>query len=47
MTAQVRYDLVKSILRDLDITDAEALRRIAEVESGLRRYEPPMSEEDA
>jgi hypothetical protein len=31
MTAQQRHDLIKSIARDKTISDAEALRRIAEI----------------
>ena len=31
MTAQQRHDLIKSIARDKTISDADALRRIAEV----------------
>jgi hypothetical protein len=31
MTAQQRHDLIKSIARDKTISDADALRRIAEI----------------
>ena len=31
MTAQQRHDLIKSIARDETLSDAEALRRIAEI----------------
>jgi hypothetical protein len=31
MTAQQRHDLIKSIARDRTISDAEALRQIAEI----------------
>jgi hypothetical protein len=31
MTAQQRHDLIKRIARDKTISDAEALRRIAEI----------------
>lgn len=31
MTAQQRHDLIKSIARDRTISDADALRRIAEI----------------
>jgi hypothetical protein len=31
MTAQQRHDLIKSIARDKTLSDAEALRRIAEI----------------
>lgn len=45
MTAQERYDLIKSTLHDDSIPDAEALRRIAQVrqQSLPARLDQPQS----
>jgi hypothetical protein len=41
MSAQERYDTVKGILRDPDLTDEEAMSRLQAIAKTVLAYRPP------